>query len=250
MIANAADVLHFSNRLNLMTDQAFQPAFGRIICAELEPMKAPEVLDIGCGRGIGRDPAPLREIKRRCGTLWGIEPDESVEHDPALIDRFQHALMETADLPERHFDLAFACFVVEHVRNPEPFLRAAHRALKPGGAFIAITPNAQALFGRTSALMHRLKLDEALLRVVKGKAATEVYHYPLAMRMNHPRTLQRLAEQTGFEAPTFAYFQFDGTQRYFPRPLRPLFHLLMAKRRMMGDPRALDTMVFRMRRPG
>lgn len=180
-------------------------------------------MDIGCGRGIGRDPASLREVKARCGTLWGVDPDESVEHDPTLVDRFQHALMEAADLPERHFDLAFACFVVEHVQHPEPFLRAAHRALKPGGTCLAITPNAQAFFDRASAPMHRLKLDEMLLRLIKGKAAS-AYHSPLAMRMNHPRTLQRLAEQTGFEPPTFAYFQFDGTLRHFPKPVRPLFH--------------------------
>lgn len=237
-----------SETFNVFTDQAFQPAFARLVCAELEKVQSPTVLDIGCGRGIGRDPAPLREIRQRCGSLWGVEPDESIEADPSLFDHMRTGLMEDADLPKQHFDLAFACFVVEHVQRPAAFLRAVSAILKPGATFIAITPNAKALFGRTSAIMHRLKLDEPLLRAVKGKRASESYHYPLAMKMNHPMTLHRLAAETGFEPPTFAFFQFDGTQRYFPRPLRPLYHLLIAKRRFMRNPLALDTMVFRMAR--
>ena len=59
------------------------------------------VLDIGCGAGIGRSMDYLRSVRSRVGELWGIEPDPGVTPGDGLFSNFQHALIETAELPEK-----------------------------------------------------------------------------------------------------------------------------------------------------
>lgn len=82
--------------------------FARLIVRECQRRGGPvggsgplRVLDVGCGRGIGREVALHHAIRPHVGDYWGIEPDEEVTPEAGLFDHFQHALMETATLRKR-----------------------------------------------------------------------------------------------------------------------------------------------------
>lgn len=234
--------------MNIIHGRSVNNTFASVVLHEVVARDSPTVVDIGCGSGIGRNEAGQRSIREHAGTLWGIEPDPGVALAEGLFDRVERTMMEDADLPDGRCDVAYASFVIEHVQQPEAFLQAVHRCLKPGGCFLFDTPNAAAFFGKTSQIANRLRIDETLLRLVKKPDHVEEYHYPLAYRCNTRKQIDRLAGETGFSRADLAYFQFDGVRHYFPGPLRPVYHLLMAKRRMIGRPESLDTIIGRLTR--
>ena len=58
--------------------------------------------------------------------------------------------METADLPENYFDLAYSYMVMEHVADPVGFLKALVKCLQPGGVYVFLTPNKRHYFTITA----------------------------------------------------------------------------------------------------
>jgi SAM-dependent methyltransferase len=221
----------------------------QLLLQELEGRGRPRAaLDIGCGQGIVRDPGKTRLVREAVDDFWGIEPDSSMTAAKGLFDHFQNSLMETAALPENHFDLAYSFMVVEHVADPAGFLRAVHRSLKPGGVFVFATVNAKHYFTRIAKAMHAARIDERVLRLVRGKALTEAYHYEVQYRCNSRRAIERAAAEAGFETPLIAYLEDYGARAYFPGPLRPAFWALNAKRRVWKRREALLTLFARMRK--
>jgi SAM-dependent methyltransferase len=239
----------FKGKLNFLMDVWYHPVFTQLVLKEIRARNKPVVLDIGCGNGVGGFIEYTQVISAEADQLWGIEPDDSIEEQPGVFYHCQQALLEDAELPGNGFDVAYAVFVLEHVQDPDEFFRAVYRALKPGGVLVAITPNAGAFFGMTSRILNRLKLDELVLRIVKRKAAIEEYHYPLASKCNTQRQLSRIADRVGFAEPEILYFQFAGTDGYFPGPLRLFYKLLIAKRRLFNNPASLDSMICRITKP-
>jgi SAM-dependent methyltransferase len=239
----------FVGQTNMMPDCSFQPLFTQLVLKELAARKTPAALDIGCGTGIGRFTDYTRVISANTDALWGVEPDETIEQMPGVFHSFQHALLEDAQLPENHFDVAYAAFVMEHVADPGRFLQAVHRALKPGGSFLFLTPNASAFFGRVSRMLNRVGLDERILRMIKRTPESHAYHYPIVSKCNRVKEVDLFARQVGFAPPQFAFFQFAGSGGYFPGPLRLFYGLLLAKRRLFNNPEALDSMVCRLTKP-
>lgn len=240
----------YADRLNLLMDVSYQPVFTSLILNELRQLDAPMVLDIGCGKGIGGYMEYTRMVANHSGQLWGLEPDESISDQAGLFTQYHPCLLEEAPLPDNTFDIAYAVFVLEHVRDPEHFFSTIYRLLKPGGSFLAITPNASALFGRTSRILNRLKIDELVLRLLKGKEVVESYHYPLASRCNSPKQLRDVARRAELLEPEMLYFQFAGTEGYFPGPFLLCYKLLMANRKLFNKPSSLDSMICRITKPG
>jgi SAM-dependent methyltransferase len=208
------------------------------------------VLDVGCGRGLGRSVDYQWAIRQRADQFWGIEPDASVEPPKGLFDHFQHALMETAELPTAAFDVAYSSMVMEHVCEPDPFMEALYRSLKPGGVYLFATPNAKSLVPWLTRTLHRLHLDERALRLVKHRQAVAEYHYPVQFRFNTPAAIDACAQRIGFAAPEYAFVEGSGSRAYFPGLLRPAYQLLVYKRKIIKNPRRLATLICRMTKPG
>lgn len=177
--------------------------------------------------------------------FWGIEPDEEVTPREGLFDHFQHALMETADLPESYFDLSYSFMVMEHVANPAGFLRAAFRCLRPGGVHLFMTPNAGHYFTITASLLHRLKVDELALHLLK-RGAEESYHYPVQYRCNSRRQVERAAVEAGFSSVKVAYLEAEGPTGYMKGPLKLAYHALRVKRRFVKHKGCLLTLAARL----
>jgi len=238
-----------SRRYNFRLTSDRRRLFTRLVLKECEAATGPVcVLDIGCGRGIGRQPGYQAAIRGAADEYWGIDPDESVARPEGLFDHHQFALMETADLPEDHFDVVYSYMVMEHVAEPDRFMAAVKQCLKPGGVYLMVTPNKRHYFTRTASALHTLRLDELVLRLIRGRNV-EAYHYPVQYRFNDEATIAACAERLGFLPPDFAYTEAEGPLGYFPVLFRPIYHLLAWKRTVIKQPRSLISLVCRITKP-
>jgi SAM-dependent methyltransferase len=230
-----------SGRVNYRPTTNRVETFGRLVIGEIDS-RAPNIraLDIGCGKGINTaDPAGrhvLDAIRSRVSELWGVEPDASVVPNPTF-DRFVRGTLEEADLPEAYFDVAFAHYVVEHVESPVEFLKKAHSLLRPGGCFVFITPNSRHYFARTTRFLRGLRLEDAVLRWLRGSAAH--YHYPTQYLLNDARTIESLAIKAGFRDVKIAYFEHGDVRPYFPGVLRFIPIAIEKMQVRSGDPSRL-----------
>lgn len=246
------DILPFeqlSQEYNFLNISNYARVLTNLLLGEMARYQSPpKILDIGCGNGIGRSVDLQREIKARASEFWGLEPDESVKAPAGLFFNYQHALMETANLPENYFDIVYSSMVMEHVEFPEPFLTAVARCLKPGGVYLFLTPNEASLVPKITKWCRVLKLDELALRTIKRSEAIDEYHYPVQFRFNSPRVIDSFAQQMGFEKPEYAFIEGKGAASYFPGPLRPIYALVKFKRNLIKNPRRLSTLICRMRK--
>ncbi len=206
-------------------------------------------MDIGCGHGLGRNVELQWEIKQAAGELWGIEPDTSVHPTQGLFDNFQHALMESADLPSNLIDVVYSSMVMEYVSDPDSFLNAVKACLKPGGVYLFVTPNAQSFVPRMTKIAHDLGIDEIVPSMIRGKQQIEQYHYPVEFKCNTVARMNRIADRLGFDSPEFAFIEGRGSRIYFPGPLRLLYHGLTVKRRLIKNPQSLITLICRLVKP-
>lgn len=98
-----------------------------------------KVLDAGCGDGeIGR---MLKERMR--ADVYGID----ISKKGVAIARKKGLKPKVADMSKRipfasnTFDLVISSATIEHVMNPDVFLKEIHRVLRPGGLVLISTPN-------------------------------------------------------------------------------------------------------------
>ncbi|MDY7095677.1 MAG: class I SAM-dependent methyltransferase [Acidobacteriota bacterium] len=99
------------------------------------------ILDAGCGLGYGSDrlaAAGAREVLGIDLEAASLRYASRNYRRPNL--RFEIQDLEKLDLPQASFDLVVSSNAMEHLRSPERFLRAASRALAPGGEMLLAVP--------------------------------------------------------------------------------------------------------------
>lgn len=98
------------------------------------------VVDVGCG--VGSLLGILRRDRANSGEPMpiGVEPDEWAATEAMRYTQC-HVVGSTGALPTAGFDAALCYHVIEHVEEPEPFARALHRVLCPGGKLVISTPD-------------------------------------------------------------------------------------------------------------
>ena len=110
-----------------------------------------QVLDLGCGTGYGAHYL----------ASYGARQVVAVDVDPVALDyarqaydhpRVEYQRCDGQRLPyaDASFDFVFSSQAIEHVPDPEAFLREINRLLKQNGACLIITPN-RLLFSPNSA---------------------------------------------------------------------------------------------------
>ncbi len=104
------------------------------------PTNAKKILEIGCGNG-----SFINEIKKtREGEFWGIElmPDEA-EDAKLILDKVLVGLCENFidDLPNNYFDTIYFNDVLEHMFDPEGYLKLLKSKLAANGVIISSIPN-------------------------------------------------------------------------------------------------------------
>jgi SAM-dependent methyltransferase len=131
-----------------------------------------EVLDAGCGVGYGT--AFLAETARR---VVGVDrSEEAIAYARTRYAR-PNAEFEVADLgalpaPDDAFDVVCCFETIEHLSDQDTFLDQVRRVLRPGGAFLVSTPQADATTDAPANPFHERELSaddfERLLRVHFG----------------------------------------------------------------------------------
>ncbi len=113
----------------------------------LENKKKPKVLDIGCY--IGTDVYMLPKVHEDV-EIWASDVSEdAIEYAKKLAkmrkEKNIHFEVHDANNPTKHknnfFDAILCMEVIEHLHNPEDFLKEMKRILKKGGHLILTTPN-------------------------------------------------------------------------------------------------------------
>lgn len=111
------------------------------------PLEGVKIIDIGCGGGI------LTESLARVGAhVTGLDvstelidiANEHIKLDPTILERvnyIQTSVEEFSSENEKLYDAVIASEVVEHVQNPEIFLKECVKLLKPGGSIFITTLN-------------------------------------------------------------------------------------------------------------
>lgn len=101
---------------------------------------------------IGTGTAAFLERLLRSGfhDLVGIEPSTAAiaaapPHRKAWI---REGIFEGSDFPPESFDLICCFMTLEHVQDPGALVAAAHRLLRPGGAFVAVTHDRRGVLNR------------------------------------------------------------------------------------------------------
>jgi SAM-dependent methyltransferase len=101
----------------------------------LRGRKTPSLLEIGAG-----SQNPTTTFLSKLGSLTGVDVDPLVLENPAPREAVVVA-DEALPFQDCSFDACFSNWVLEHVENPESHLTEVARVLKPGGVYIARTPN-------------------------------------------------------------------------------------------------------------
>lgn len=150
------------------------------------------VLDLGAGRGA------LAELNfQGLGAhIWGADIDPVVKTNPNIDRAFVTSIKCLDGVPDHSVDLVLSCSVLEHVAEPEALLRELKRVLKPGGVFLAKTPNK----------FHYMPLIATLTPIWfhkmynRWRGREEVDTFPTLYRMNSRAAVSRLANTVGLQA--------------------------------------------------
>jgi len=156
-------------------------------------------LDLGCGHQLlpawlrGSE-AVQRNLSSRCKRLVGIDAvSDDVSRNPYLHERVVGNL-EQLPFENDSFSLSTARSVIEHLENPDAFLREVRRVLKPGGRLLLATPNYR-YYQSFVASVTPDALKKSLVRHLEGREERDVFK--TYYRMNTPVQIARYAQGAG-----------------------------------------------------
>lgn len=141
------------------------------------PLEGRSVLDVGCGAGLLAEP-----LARLGGKVTGLDASPEVikvalDHAAAMGLEIDYRAGDVQEL-DGQFDLVTAMEVVEHVADPDLFVRALAKRLAPGGLLIMSTPNST---GLSKLLM--ITISEGLGYIPRGTHDFERFIAPERLKL-------------------------------------------------------------------
>lgn len=170
---------------NNWDDEIFRTAVKELIDSDSS------CLDYGAGRGNVKQMNFLGMAK----FVAGVDPERGVLENPNLNDA---KLLDMANnvipYPDNSFDVVFSDNVMEHVQVPAVVFKEILRVLKPGGYFLAKTPNKwhyMPVIARwTPTWFHRF------YNRIRGREAIDTF--PTAYKCNSKKVVEDLSRESGF----------------------------------------------------
>jgi len=129
-------------RLAFVRDRAAE-RFGRTVKAR-EPFAGLTLLDVGCGGGLIAEPMRRMgfEVTAVDASAENIGTARAHAEQQGLDIAYRAATVEQLEAEGAGpFDVVLTMEVIEHVADPEAFVRACSRLVKPGGMMIVATLN-------------------------------------------------------------------------------------------------------------
>jgi SAM-dependent methyltransferase len=165
-----------------------------------------QVLDLGCGRG-----GALEQLGAAIAHPLGLDPDYRSLAGHRLPDLPRMVATAAAiPLAAASLDLVLSSWVLEHLPDPARTFREVARVLRPGGAFVFLTPGATSPAALLNRTLH--PLQQWLVPLFYGRA--EVDAFPVVYRANTRRRIEAAARAAGLTLDTFravkdpTYFAF------------------------------------------
>lgn len=128
------------------------------------------------------------------GRVCGIDPDPRIVDNPYL-DEGKVGYGEDVPYPDESFDLIFADNVLEHLSEPGKVFSEIRRLLRPGGRFLAKTPNKW----HYMPLIARLTPHGFHQWVNKKRGREAEDTFPTQYKANTPGAIERLASKADLE---------------------------------------------------
>lgn len=170
------------------------------------------ILDVGAGNGLGW----RYNFKTLCLKVIGIDIDPRVKDNPNLHEAVNVDFLKN-NFPSNYFDVVFANYVVEHIKQIDNFFMEIKRILKKGGKFYFRTLNKYHYAGFASSFLpYRFHVFYTSLL---GRNADCVH--PTFYKLNSKIDLDRLSRKMNF---TYEIKMFDGYPGYLQ--ISPLFFML------------------------
>jgi SAM-dependent methyltransferase len=178
-----------------------------------------EVLDAGCGDGLG-----TRILAETATTVLGIDTDSQeigrLATDAAPPNcRFEVMDCQNLTLTSESFDVVASCAVLEYLEEPDLFFAEAARALRPDGVLLCATKNLALSLKRTEAQpLYQNHLQEF---DVEGLGRALRHHFmevQILGQVMTPRACRYILDDRalGFEAGLVRF----GLKRLIPAQLR------------------------------
>lgn len=188
------------------------------------------LLDVGCGRG-----GLVEQLDHPLPLLVGIDPDwvSLREHRLAQLPRAT-AISDGLPFAAATFDVVAASWLLEHLAIPAATFGEIGRVLRPGGAFIFITPNARHPLAAINRLGGRLgRAQGRLVSRLYGRAEADTF--ATVYRANTPAALAALMAAAGLRLEALDRVA-DPTYLAFNRPL---FRFMSAVEDRLPDDRRI-----------
>ncbi|MDQ6787057.1 MAG: class I SAM-dependent methyltransferase [Acidobacteriota bacterium] len=139
------------------------------------------ILDVGCGDGFHLN--LLKQYGKKSWQPEGVDLDKRAADTAEKLGlKVRVGNIETLDLPENAYDLAFMIQTIEHLDKPDAVLAALKKTLKPNGRLVIVTDNTDSF-------------DFGLFK----KSYWGGYHFPRHWNLFNQKSLRKLSKKAGFQ---------------------------------------------------
>ena len=172
---------------------SIEPIYAAILRTLDEFNATGSALDFGAGTGS------LTRRLLQSGRFQHVSAADLLDRAPDLsIDWIRADLNNPLPNPPASFDTIIAAEVIEHLENPRAMMRELFRLLRPGGLAVVSTPNNESWRSLLS-----LWLRGHYVAFLDGS-------YPAHITALVRKDLDRIATETGFDAPAFRFTDHGG----------------------------------------
>ncbi|HNP99484.1 MAG TPA: class I SAM-dependent methyltransferase [Bacteroidia bacterium] len=190
--------------------------------------KDKSVLDAACGTGYGTH----HIISNGAKSAMGVDiSDEAIKfckanysHKDLLYSKFDCSKLNEIG---RTFDLVVSFETIEHLKDPEAFIKNVAATLQPNGTFICSTPNKDRLSGLGWGVnpYHPSELEWEEFRTIFEKyfLVEEAYHQSETIEYLRIQELKHLIHQSEARSQAFIFNRIElFFRKLFGKPFKPV----------------------------